>query len=186
MKVEDFWQLFKDLALILEVAALLVFVPCCMSIAVDVHMARLDQARMVTDIQAGIFSRLDKALWKADTFLIDWSKFEQVMSAQMTQVRIQVKQSSDDATHETKLSAKAATTAMTAVATSTAQVLAAVTDQPAPVIQVTQPKPAPVAPPTVILAPVDVPITPAKIAPVLKDKKKAGNWLQRLWSHLHL
>lgn len=150
-----------------------------------VYMFALERVRSQQEIQIldtfsrGMLQRADSALWKADTAIEDFARFERVMSSQLTQVRVQVKQSSDTQEHTAKVGQQAVAKAIqtTAAAVTAVEQKAEV----APIVHVDTPAPAPAPAPIVRLVPVaPAPAPIVKKEPVPEDTEKTP-WFVQPW-----
>src|SRR4051812_29419185 len=59
--------------LIAGTLASITFTCCAFTIAYEVHSLRIAHTQGLTEMQRGMFSRLDSLLWKVDTFLVTFS-----------------------------------------------------------------------------------------------------------------
>jgi len=93
----------------------IVVVSCtCISLILELNAIRRNEVVAAAEFQNGVFSRVDSLLWKADTFLTIASATNKGLGAGLTQVRVQVKESTDAQTQSTAAMSKAATTAVKA------------------------------------------------------------------------
>ena len=180
-------RFLRDVALAVSIVSMIVFCLAVVSIASDVHSMRTNTITSETELRVGLLSRVDSLLWKLDSLAAIASTFNKSLASQLTQVRVQVKQSSDATTDQTKQITKATTNAVKESLATAQQAIAAVADKSPPIVHVT-PVPQPVIPP---LAPVIVsPITPPPLAPPpMTPKKKSTDkggfwhWIKQPFSH---
>jgi hypothetical protein len=122
---------------------------------------------------------MDSLLWKLDTFLVSFGATNQSVARELMQVRVQVKQSQDAQTQQTRAMSQVATSAVKESLKLTESVVQAVTDNPAPVVEVKPPPPATVkveAPPVVVRErEVPLPVAP------IDDPPRRKRWYRRLW-----
>jgi hypothetical protein len=167
----------KELALITAIIGMVIVMASFVSIASDINAMRANQIQSDAEIKAGVLSRLDSFLWKTDTLIKVASTLENTFGVQMQQVRTQVKEASDDATHETKMLTTATTKAVTQALATTNAAVAAVGDQPPPTVNVESPKPVIVPAPTVVLSPIRTPPPPSP----LPEVKEHDRWWKKIW-----
>lgn len=149
------------------------------SIALDVHAIRGNEATWFAELEAGMFSRADALLWKIDTISAVASATNKSLDHGLLQVRVQVKQASD---------AQAASIKATTERVATAVARRKAPDVPTPVPptrDAVRPKfvspTIPAAPGPVFSGPVPTPALPITIAqpppPPAKKGKNPWRWL---------
>ena len=155
------------------------------SVAFDIHAMRMNEIQGSADFRVGVFSRVDSLLWKLDTFISVMSAGNKSLASALTQVRIQVKESSDDQTKSIKASSTATTAVVKQTLESNSQALEKVADANQPVINVEAPKSTPVVPPIVVNAPPTAQTGHALVVDPSQEKKAKRHshlhWLRKLW-----
>jgi hypothetical protein len=182
-------RFLRDIALAVSIITMIVFCLAVVSIATDMHAIRTNAIISEAQLRVGLFSRVDSLLWKMDSLTTIASAFNKNLSTQLTQVRVQVKQSSDDAADQSTRLAKATTSAMKDSLATTQQAIAAVVDQGPPVVHVapTVPPPSVSAPPPLILTPIVPELAPPPpVTPKTDDKGGFWHWMKRsVWPFTH-
>ena len=181
-------ELRDHLTQILQIVAIFgiaIFSCVGVSIAFDIHAMRMNEIQGSADFRVGVFSRVDSLLWKLDTFLSVVSAGNKSLASALTQVRIQVKESSDDQTKSIKASSTATTAVVKQTLESNSQALEKVADATQPVINVEAPKSTPVVPPIVVNAPPPTVAGHSSVANQSQDKNTRRHshfhWLRKLW-----
>jgi hypothetical protein len=171
--------------LVTATLGIIIFSCTCVSLIFELNAIRRNQATAAAGLQNGIFSRIDSLLWKTDTFLTEFGATNKSLAAGLTQVRVQVKESTDAQTKSTAAMSQATTTAVKASIAATNDVVQAVVEKPPPVVEVKAEKPMIVAPPAEIKIVPTPPPPPPDEQEVQNSGRKARhgkwNWLRRLW-----
>ena len=165
----------------------LVIVSCvAVSVGFDIHAMRINEIQGGATLRTEAFSRIDSLLWKVDTLISVMSATNKALASGLTQVRVQVKESSDDQAKSIKATSNAATAVVKEVKAtieSNQEVLEKVSEAPKPVVNVELPKPAaPIVvtqPATTQPIPATVPVLPAAV-----PRKHHSHW--RWLRHLRL
>lgn len=125
-----------DALLIAGTLGIVTFMCCAFTITYEINTMRIAQTQGINDLQRGLFTRLDTALWKCDTLLITLGATSQSITNGLNNVRVQVKQSRDAQTRDTKEISRVATRVAAESLKATESVVAAVVDKSAPVVEI--------------------------------------------------
>lgn len=161
---------------------IITFMCCAFTVTWEVNAIRVAQDQAITDTQHGLFSRMDSLLSKLDTFLVSFGSTNESVARELMQVRVQVRQSQEAQTQQTKAMSQVATNVAKESLKVTESIAEAVADTPAaapPVVEVKQP-PAAVnveAPPPVVQRERE---EPQPAAPVDEPPRKR-RWYRHLW-----
>jgi hypothetical protein len=165
-----------DLAKVVAIICMLVACGAIVSIAVDFRAIRSNSIQSAEQLRIGLFTRADSWLWRVDDSIVILKTLESRLDSQLTRVRAQVKEASDDATHETKALTKATTTAVQQSLETATAAINAVADKDVQV-KVETPKPVIAPTPPVILRPAPpVVVAPLKPKPAEKPAEASGFW----------
>ena len=174
---------FRDhLINVLLIAATLgiIIVSCAMAtIALELNLIRSHQTLAIDDLKTGLFGRLDSSLWKADTFLTTFSEINKNLARGLTEVRIQVKQSTDEQQKSTAAISKATTATVTKALQATNEVVQAIVEKPAPLVEVKSPNPTITVPApntTVRVLPPEPPPQKSEDEPAITPKRRRWYW----------
>lgn len=190
MTEAEFKPFLLNVLLITGILGIVVISCAFVALVVEVNSVRVSRIRFQQDLQSSLQSRLDSMLWKADTFLTIASTANKNMASGLTQVRVQVKESTDtnNKTAQSLSKAAVAVAQQTSDAVkATTEVAQAVVEKSVPIVQLQSDKPITVAP---------VPPPEIKFVQVLPtwqldgfisspdsrkvDKKKKFNWRKLL------
>jgi hypothetical protein len=163
-----------------SILALIVGTGCMISVAVDIHSARLELASANREWRREMLVRVDAFRWKADTALEIAAAARLDLGNLLTKIRAQVKQSADTTAAVTQKQTQAATTAVTKALDATREAVQAVAGEPiadkAPAVA-ERPVTVNVPPPTVIAAkPPEAPRVEVQERP-----RKRRKWFSLLW-----
>jgi hypothetical protein len=165
----------------------IIVVSCtCLSVVLEMRSIRRDQEQAASEFRNGVFSRFDSLLWKTDTFLTIASAANKSLAAGLTEVRVQVKESSDVQKQSTAAMSQATTSVVKESLATTNDMVQAVVAKAPPVVEIKAEKPTIVATPPAEVKVVPPP-PPAPAAPppdeVLPEppKREHFNWPRRLW-----
>lgn len=131
----EFRQHLVNAILIAGTLSCVTFMCCAATITYEVITARVQLIATLTETQRGMFARTDSLLWRIDTFLSDFKAANLSVASGLTKVRVQVKESQDAQTQQTKAISRVATESIKA----TESVAQAVVDKPLPVVEVKTP-----------------------------------------------
>ena len=165
----------------------IVVVSCtCLSLVLEMRSIRRDQEQAAAAFQNGVFSRFDSLLWKTDTLLTIASAANKSLAAGLTQVRVQVKESSDVQKRSTAAMSQATTSVVKESLATTNDMVQAVVAKATPIVEIKAEKPTIVAAPPaevkVVPPPTPAPVAPAPDEPRAEPTKRGYfNWLKRLW-----
>jgi hypothetical protein len=172
-----------DVAIIAIILSACVVSWAALSIAGDIRNFRRDFTEGSAAAKAGTFARLDDMVLAMREFLGVARVLTDRLDTQLTQARVQIKQTGED-TNKTAISAIQATTkAAVESAKHTEEVIAAVNDQPAtPAPQITVEAPKALPAPTVVVNPT-VPTQRVETPHLEPERKKRGkfHWLMKLF-----
>jgi hypothetical protein len=170
-----------ECALMASILALMVGTACMVLVSADIHAARLEFAAANNEWRRDAFLRLDKLLWKVDTALELGAAARLDLGNLLTNIRAQVKQSTDANAAVSQKQTQAATAAVTRAIETSTRAIQAVAGEPthdeAPAVAdrgVTVNVP----PPTVISE--KPPEAPRRVE-VLERPKRRRRWYSFLW-----
>ena len=172
-----------ELAMLTVVIAVTVWTFCLLSVAYELHQARIEYSLASAERTRQIFQRFDALLWKADTALEIGGAFKLELGQLLTKVRTQVKQASDESSKDAKQSSKAATVAVTQALDKTTEAINAVAESTVPAkIAAAKPVVVNVPPPVVMAQTPDGQIeqVPTRPLPDLDLPPKRRPWWRRL------
>jgi len=173
-----------EITLLIACATMMILSWSALSVAGDIHAARVDQVESGAAGKAVIFAKIDEFLGVSKQFLVILRVLESRLDTQLTQVRSQVQQSSEDSNKTAQKAIAAAADAVSQTSEKADQVISAVQDNKplAPVVHVEAPKP-PDMPP-VIVSPV-IPAPPPLENPTAEpppQRRGFGQWLKKVFS----
>lgn len=170
----------RDVLIALASVACAVVMVCAVSIAFDIHETRINEMLAFAEMRQDLDSRIDSALWKADTGLKSLGLMEKSLSNGITQVRVQVQQAQNGQEQAIKAAAQTTQKAVTQTLEAAKEIQQSA---PAPIVNVQAAKVLPVAPPQVVVNPVitDQPKTAIVKQPPAKVEKSRWGWLHYLW-----
>jgi hypothetical protein len=177
---DSFREYLVNALLIAGTLGIVTFMCAAFTIVWEVNAIRVAQDRAINDTQRGLFSRMDSALWKIDTFLVSFGATNQALAKELLQVRVQVKQSQDAQAKQTQAISQVATSVARESLKATENAVQAVVDKAPPVVEVKTPSA------TVQVSPAPAPAVlpfkenpPPEPSPAETPRKR--RWLRRLW-----
>ena len=180
---QDFREHMRQVLLVASVFGVIIVSGAALSIAFDMHATRVNEAQNGAAFRAGIFSRLDALLWKVDTITSVVSATNKSLATGLMQVRVQVKQSSDDQAKSIKATSNMTEKVVKQSLESNSKVLEKVADAEVPVVNVQVPK-ATVPPPAIVVSPTPPAVVhtlPAHPAPEVHKRHRFWRWLRWIW-----
>lgn len=187
---EEWRALLRDVREFATILAMLLVSGAIVSIAVDFRAMRSNGIEETTKLRVGAFDRVDSLLWRMDSLLTIGHTLSNDLDRQLTQVRVQVKESSDDSRHDTnKLAAANTAVVQKSLEQSTKAIEAVVAAaDPTPTVKVELPKGTAIiqtpAAPIVIQTPAAKPARPA--AEQTPEPRGLSRWLKHIftpWRH---
>ena len=150
----------------------IIVVSCtCLSVVLEIRSIRRYQEQAAATLQNGVFSRLDSLLWKTDTFLTIAGAANKSLAAGLTQVRVQVKESSDAQKQSTAAMSQATTSIVKESLATTNDMVQAVVAKAPPVVEIKAEKPTIMAAPPaeVKVVPPFRPAPAARLRPMRRE-----------------
>jgi hypothetical protein len=183
--LQEFREHFRVILLLLSIFGVIIVSGAAVSIAVDMHAIRANEVQGIAALRASIFSRVDALLWKVDTISAIASATNKSLARGLMEVRVQVKQSSEDQAKSIKATSNSAEKIVKQTLESNSAVLEKVADGQKPVVNVEVPKPT-VAPPAIVVNPAPAPAVHAlprvtTAAEPAKKRRRFWRWLTWLW-----
>jgi hypothetical protein len=167
-------------ALMVFILAVIVGTACVISVAFDIHSARVEFGAANVEMRREILTRVDSFRWKADTALEIAAAARLDLGNLLTKIRAQVKQSSETSAAASQKQTQAATTAVTKALNATREAVQAVAGEPihdeAPAAA-ERPVTVNVPPPTVIS---EKPPAAPRVE-VQERPRKRRKWFSFLW-----
>jgi hypothetical protein len=169
-----------NVLLALAVCAVILVTGSAISIALDMRALRTAEVHNMNEFGKSALSRFDALLWKVDTITSVVSTTNKDLQNGLLQVRVLVKQNSEDQTKAVKATSNIAKEVVRETLQSNSETLAKVVDQKPAVVNVEVPKPNVPQPAIVVNTPPATHQPTVKIE-TLQQKPRHSWWVRIFW-----